>query len=75
MLMDTLLHSCSEEESYASCKTYMVRTSLVQGLPVALALPASQIWGHHVVSLRTEHEGEVRNNVSLEHSGSIQLRE
>jgi hypothetical protein len=41
----------------------MVRTSLI---PVALELPASQIWGHHVVNLGTEQEGEVRNTTSLE---------
>jgi hypothetical protein len=60
--MPPIQHTWSEPPSYS-------------GLSVALALPASQSWGHHVLSLRTEQEGEVRNNVSLEHSRSIQLRE
>jgi hypothetical protein len=59
--MPPIQHTWSEPPSY-------------RGLPEALALPASQIWGHHVVSLGTEQE-EVRNTVSLEQSRLIQLRE
>jgi hypothetical protein len=48
LLMPPIQHTWLEPPSY-------------RGLPVALELPTSQIWGHHVVNLGTEQEGEVRN--------------